>query len=112
MLKAKTSKILFWIFVIFVLIFSLTPATEIQKAIFLSDKVIHFGAFLVLSFLMLTAYKFSKPVLTSLLILGTFGLGIEFIQYFTPYSRFSIYDLAADIVGVFGGVILSKVIYQ
>jgi VanZ family protein len=65
-----------------------------------SDKVKHILAFYVLSFLA----DYSTPrvrfnLSKGLAVLG-YGLLIEVIQYFLPYREFSLFDLAADGIGI------------
>ena len=66
----------------------------------LNDKVNHALAFYVLAFLA----DYSVPKVrfnlgNGLTILG-YGLLIEVIQYFLPYREFSLFDLAADAIGI------------
>ncbi len=66
----------------------------------LNDKVNHVLAFYVLAFLAdYSAPKVRFNLSKGLAILG-YGLLIEVIQYFLPYREFSLFDLAADGVGV------------
>lgn len=65
-----------------------------------NDKVKHILAFYVLSFLAdysVPGVKFKLG--KGLAILG-YGLLIEVIQYFLPYREFSLFDLAADAIGI------------
>ena len=109
MLEPVVRRTLFWLLVCIVLVLSVTPAVGIQTSFSFSDKVAHFAAFFVLSFLFLLAYRFSNPILTSLLFLSLFGLGIEVIQYFLPYRSFNLFDFVADILGVLFGAVLYRV---
>jgi VanZ family protein len=65
-----------------------------------NDKVKHVLAFYVLAFLA----DYSAPNVSFnrnkvVMILG-YGLLIEVIQYFLPYREFSLFDLAADGIGI------------
>lgn len=66
----------------------------------LNDKVNHVLAFYVVAFLAdYSAPKVGFNLIKGLAILG-YGLLIEVIQHFLPYREFSLFDLAADGVGV------------
>lgn len=107
--KIHTSKVLFWLFVLIVFVLSVIPAVGLHQAFNSADKVMHFSAFFLLSFLMLSAYKFSRPILASLLLLTAFGLGIELIQNFVPHHRFTFDDIAANFAGVLVGAVFSRI---
>jgi len=65
-----------------------------------NDKVKHVLAFYVLAFLAdYSVPKVRFNLSKGLTILG-YGLLIEVIQYFLPYREFSLFDLAADGVGI------------
>jgi VanZ family protein len=65
-----------------------------------NDKVKHILAFYVLSFLAdYSAPKVRFNLSKGLMILA-YGLLIEVIQYFLPYRENSLYDLAADAIGI------------
>jgi len=65
-----------------------------------NDKVKHILAFYVLAFLAdHSVPKVRFNLSKGLTILG-YGLLIEVIQYFLPYREFSLFDLAADGVGI------------
>lgn len=77
-----------------------TTHEEYSVVNYLNDKVLHFLSFYVLAFLA----DYSTPRIRfnlgkGLTILG-YGLLIEVIQYFLPYRTFSIFDLAADGIGI------------
>jgi VanZ family protein len=71
-----------------------TPAANIN------DKVGHTTAFLCLAFLL----DFARPRhawgAAKLLPLLAYGLFIELVQHFLPYRTFSLWDLAADGLGL------------
>ncbi len=46
----------------------------------------------------------------TMLMLATFGLVIEVVQYFLPYRIFSLIDFTADLVGIIVGVVLFKLL--
>lgn len=71
-----------------------TPVADIN------DKFGHTTAFLCLAFLL----DFARPRRVwgaeKLLPLLAYGLFIELVQYFLPYRTFSLWDLAADGLGL------------
>ena len=107
MLKFSVAKIFFWLSVLAILAVSVAPANTSETISRLNlDKVIHFIAFLVLTYLLWSAYKLPRPITSSILLLSLFGLLIELVQHFVPNRIFSLYDFAADIAGIIAGVIL------
>jgi len=73
------------------------------------DKVVHFGLYAGLSFLMAfwLAAKFShfKAALVAILICALYGLADEGIQYFIPTRNASLEDYLADVLGaIFGSI--------
>ncbi len=109
MAKIPFAKFLFWLCVLAILVVSITPGTA-SKTISELDKIAHFFAFLFLSFLLWSAYKLPKPYITTVLLLGAFGLSIELLQQFVPNRVFSLLDFAADIAGVVVGLVLYKLL--
>ena len=66
----------------------------------MNDKVSHILAFYVLAFLVDFAFPKNRFGISKVLFLISYGLIIEFIQYFIPYRMCSLYDVAADCVGL------------
>ena len=66
----------------------------------LNDKVIHLLAFCMLALL----GDYSSPAdefgIRKFLLLSSYGLLIEFVQYFLPYREASLLDLMADCLGL------------
>lgn len=67
---------------------------------FLNDKLQHAGAFFVLAFLLDFAWPRQPWQWTKWLPLLGYGLFIEIVQYFIPFREFSLWDLAADGLGL------------
>jgi VanZ family protein len=65
-----------------------------------NDKVKHILAFCVLAFLADYSTPKIKFNLSKGLLVLAYGLLIEVIQYFLPYRESSLYDLAADGIGI------------
>ena len=75
-----------------------------------TDKFAHFIAFFILSFLLWSTYKLPQPFITSVFLLGGFGLVTELLQYYIPYRISSLPDFAADMAGVVVGGIFYKLL--
>lgn len=71
-----------------------TPIADIN------DKLEHTAAFLTLAFLLDFAWPHRAWGSDKLLLLLAYGLFIEVVQYFLPYREFSLWDLAADSLGL------------
>ena len=103
-----------------VLIFILTsiPGKSIPKILGFSDKSKHFGAYLVLAFLLNFALYLQKkfPLFSKHAALSTFvitlfyGLFDEVHQIIIPGRFFDWWDLVADVVGSLMGILLVRVI--
>ena len=104
-IKPSVAKKLFWLSVLAILALSIAP-TNTSETISSLDKIIHFFAFLAITYLLWAAYKLPRPLISSILLLSLFGLFIELLQHFVPTRIFSLYDFAADIAGIIAGVFL------
>src|SRR5690606_15701243 len=62
------------------------------------DKLVHFGAFFVLAWTFHRA--FPLPFAWGMLVLGSYGVAIEYIQSTLPYRSAEWEDLLADALGV------------
>lgn len=106
---------LYWL-----LIFILTsiPGKSMPKIFGFSDKIKHFGAYLVLAFLLNFALIIQKKysilakysILFTFLITLFYGLFDEVHQIFIPGRYFDWWDLGSDGVGSLLGIILVKLI--
>lgn len=93
------------LFFIVVLLLMLTPVLpEKLEAVFtflkLTDKMEHFIAFFLLSFLLNRASSTIAHRVRNIFALSAFGLFIEVMQYFIPNRSTSLGDLLADIAGI------------
>ena len=104
-LKPFLAKLFFWLSVILILAISFAPTTT-SETIANLDKVVHFFMFLILSYLFWMAYRVPWPLISSILILGLFGLAVELVQYFIPSRIFSLYDFTANFAGIIAGALL------
>ena len=109
MFKPRLAKYLFWLSVLAILLISIKPGASSQLITGL-DKFAHFISFFAITFLLLSAYRFNKPYLTSIILLAAFGLAIELVQYYLPYRIFSWVDFIADLIGILAGLVLFKIL--
>ncbi|TAN41240.1 MAG: VanZ family protein [Nitrospirae bacterium] len=94
------AKTLFYITAALIFVLSVVPNYKHLPDVFsLSDVLNHFAAFAVLAALLDSAYR-KMGIPQKILILLGYGLFIEVVQYFIPYRKFSLADLAIDGVGV------------
>jgi VanZ family protein len=91
------------IFAIFIFIGSITPETggDIIKN---SGVPAHFISYFVLSsavLLYISGKNFQKPFIKAALLAGSYGIFIEFVQFFIPYRHFEVYDMLINFTGAF-----------
>lgn len=105
------------------LIFVLTsiPGKSLPKVFLgLTDKAKHFGAYLLLSFLLNLALHFQKKykfltkysAISTLLIVSLYGILDEIHQIFIPGRYFELFDFLADVLGAIFGILISHWIIQ
>ncbi len=82
-----------------ILILATTPL-EYPVVSGINDKLNHIFAFFVLSLLTNFSFPGKKFYFAIFLPLMGYGLMIESIQYFLPYRMFSLFDVAADALGI------------
>ena len=99
-MKKKYYKVLFFITVFIVFILAIVPNDHIKLDIDNADKLKHFTAFFVLSFLLNRASSTIAHRLRNMGALLGFGIFIELVQLFLPFRESSIEDIIADSVGI------------
>jgi VanZ family protein len=109
LLKQQYIKLIFWLFAFAVLVLSVLPGS-INHSIQHLDKLAHFSTFFLLSLLLLFAYKLSRPFFTTALVMALFGLGIELLHLYVPRRVFSMYDFAADLLGIMAALIVFRIL--
>jgi VanZ family protein len=92
-------------FVLVILLISYLAVSRIEETVldtlsFINDKIEHTAAFLFLAFLLDFARPHQPWGERKWLPLFAYGLLIEIVQYFIPYREFSLWDLAADALGL------------
>ena len=101
LLSKNQFKVIFFITVMFVLYKALIPPSEEHLLNFQNaDKVLHAGAFFVLSFLLNRASSSISKRVRNMLSLLAFGILIEILQSFTGYREVSLGDVVADLIGI------------
>ncbi len=94
-------KTLFFITVIAVLYFAVTVDDHINFEWEYLDKLKHAFAFFTLSLLLNRSSSTYDARLRNVTALLLFGIFIEIIQLFIPYRDSSVYDVIADMIGIF-----------
>ncbi len=99
-IKKKYYKVLFFTTAFIVFVLAIVPNDQIKLSIDNADKVKHFTAFFVLSFLLNRASSTIAHRLRNMGALLGFGIFIEIVQLFFPFRESSIEDVIADSVGI------------
>ena len=93
-------RLVFLLLVLFISYAAVTPL-EGGASIPYIDKLLHFVAFLILTFFMDLSIK--KPLLLSkaaLILLILYAFLIELVQYFLPYRSAEVFDFISDLLGI------------
>jgi len=77
-----------------------TTALEFTLVSSSYDKINHFAAFLVLAMLVDFSFPNSRFNSTKIFLLFAYGISLEIIQHFLPHRMFSLFDIAADSLGL------------
>ncbi|MBR2200596.1 MAG: VanZ family protein [Bacteroidales bacterium] len=86
---------------------TMKPGDEMPKIeIPYMDKIVHFGIFGVLGFLI--TYEKRRADLLTLALCAAFGAAIEVIQSFLPWRSFEWADMLADTLGALAGLLVGK----
>ena len=90
------------VFLLLVLFISYAAVTPVEGASLpYVDKLLHFVAFLILTFFMDLSIK--KPLLLSkaaLILLILYAFLIELVQYFLSYRSAEVFDFISDLLGI------------
>ena len=93
-------RLVFLLLVLFISYAAVTPV-EGGASVPYIDKLLHFVAFLILTFFMDLSIK--KPLLLSkaaLIFLILYAFLIELVQYFLPYRSAEVFDFISDLLGI------------
>ena len=77
-----------------------TTALEFAVVSSSFDKINHILAFLVLALLVDFSFPNSRFNTDKIFPLIAYGISLEIIQYFLPHRMFSLFDIAADSLGL------------
>ena len=96
----KIYRLVFLLLVLFTSYAAVTPV-EGGASVPYIDKLLHFVAFLILTFFMDLSIK--KPLLLSkavLILLILYAFLIELVQYFLSYRSAEVFDFISDLLGI------------
>jgi VanZ family protein len=96
----KIYRLVFLLLVLFISYAAVTPV-EGGASVPYIDKLLHFVAFLILTFFMDLSIK--KPLLLSkvaLIFLILYAFLIELVQYFLSYRSAEVFDFISDLLGI------------
>lgn len=115
MLSKRFWRILTIVVTVSISVLSLLPSPpEIPGGFHLADKVAHFIAYAVLSFLLYAAFPEGKKITTGVIVAAVcliYGGVIEILQTFT-HRQPEIFDLAADLLGAISGAVIGVLLNQ
>lgn len=95
-------RFIFFLAILFTSVLSFISIDQSIAKFIIQDKLLHFLAFTVITFLAYASnFRIKRIILFLLLIL--YGFLIEVIQNSLEYRTFELYDLLSDIIGVFVG---------
>jgi len=83
-----------------------TTALEFTVVSSTYDKLNHFVAFLVLAMFLDFSFPNSRFNTVKIFSLIAYGFSLEIIQHFLPHRMFSLFDISADIIGLFAYALL------
>ena len=87
-------------FSLVVITYLATTALEFTVVSSSYDKINHFAAFLVLAMLADFSFPNSRFNSAKIFLLIAYGISLEIIQHFLPHRMFSLFDIAADSLGL------------
>jgi VanZ family protein len=87
-------------FSLVVITYLATTALEFTVVSSSYDKINHFAAFLVLAMLVDFSFPNSRFNSAKIFLLIVYGISLEIIQHFLPHRMFSLFDIAADSLGL------------
>ena len=108
-----------WFFCIIIFIQSQFPASKHVPDFEFSDKLLHAGAYAVLSILFFRALRAAKKrrktaviLLLSIIFTTLYGVSDELHQHFVPSRTADVMDIAADFIGSIAGALIAAAVYK
>lgn len=105
LLSTRNFKIYFYICLVGIEFLATTTTVHIEIVESMWDKSNHFIAFFVLYILLSFGYT-NLTFIKKVMLLLIFGIQIELVQELIGRSQFSGFDLIADAIGIFIGLIV------
>jgi VanZ family protein len=97
-----------WLLVGLVIYLSLTPHPPEPLPFRNADKLEHALAYGSLALWFCQIYLSTRSRMTIAVLLVGLGIGLEFMQRWTGHRFFEIWDMAANGIGVLGGLLLAQ----
>ena len=97
-----------WLLDFLVAYLSLTPHPPQQVTFAHADKLEHGLAYAFLSLWFCQLYLSARSRMVAIAALIGLGVGLEFIQGWTGYRLFDVWDMAANSIGVLLGLLLVR----
>jgi len=88
-----------------------SPVMKTVDEFHVSDKILHFCAYLVLSLLSVSVGKTRRQSAIAALLMGALGIVLEILQGFTPTRSMELMDAVASCTGVACGTVLGFVLF-
>jgi len=108
-----------WIFCIAIFIQSSFPSPEQLPSFDYSDKLLHVGAYAVLSILFFRAFRAGKPdsrtistIMLCVVFTTLYGVSDEVHQHFVPSRSADIMDVMADFIGSVAGALFMAYFFR
>ncbi len=109
-MKSKIFTIVTILYAVALFSVSLIPKFGPGQIFTFADKIAHFGAFMVLGFLVVRSIKEFKNIkyawLYALIIASIYGILLEIAQGYIPGRECSFFDWMADFLGALPGVFI------